>query len=591
MEKRLCLLVCDRIKKEVDACLALEKWGDVTVGAYAADCAGPSGVKNGPRETVARWGDDYDLIYLLGGCCIARPENPGAELPRYLVHPVDQCFYLFASKKTVDSYLNKGAYLVTPGWLNHWQQSIDTWGFDRDNAREFFTESVTCLVLLDTGVYEGNQERLQEFAGFVGVPYETVSTGLDFFRLTLARVVLEWRLEKERNELAAAYVRANKRLADYATMLDVVDGISQMKTEREAVEKILHLFTILFAPGKIVYAPVYGQQIGQIQSSQSGPVDSETVKKWLASFHQASRWAESGAGFIVRIIWQDEVLGILKIDDLALPQYKESYLNMALALNNVCGLALFQARSYEKLYRDMTESKKLDRMKDEFVSFVSHEIRTPITVIMGAVNTVLSHGQELSAEEIKGLLKDAASETEALSELVENLLEMSRAQANRLQLHIDRLNIKEVVNGQIEKVRRQCSSPAHQFTAEYPCQLPSPKADKVRVERILYNLLENAVKYSPGGGEIRVFAGAEGDNLLIGVQDHGLGMSAANQAKLFRPFERLGVVSESGIRGTGIGLTVCLRLVEAQGGRIWVESAPGRGSTFYFTLPVVNKQR
>jgi signal transduction histidine kinase len=107
----------------------------------------------------------------------------------------------------------------------------------------------------------------------------------------------------------------------------------------------------------------------------------------------------------------------------------------------------------------------------------------------------------------------------------------------------------------------------------------------VRVERVLYNLVDNAIKYSPGGGEVRVAARLDGGHILVSVTDHGIGMKAEDRARLFQSFERLATEGVA-IQGTGLGLRVCRILVEAHGGRIWVESEPGKGSTFSFTLPV-----
>jgi signal transduction histidine kinase len=103
------------------------------------------------------------------------------------------------------------------------------------------------------------------------------------------------------------------------------------------------------------------------------------------------------------------------------------------------------------------------------------------------------------------------------------------------------------------------------------------------VERILHNLIDNAIKYSPKGGDVTIFARQEDASLVIGVKDQGIGISTEDQARLFKPFERLETVE---IGGVGLGLNVCRRLVEAHGGRIWVESQPGQGATFFFTLPI-----
>lgn len=234
--------------------------------------------------------------------------------------------------------------------------------------------------------------------------------------------------------------------------------------------------------------------------------------------------------------------------------------------------------------RDIAERKKLDQLKDEFIGLVSHELRSPLTVIIGAVNTALSEGASLSPEETRQLLQDAAWESESLSHLLGNLLELSRAQADRLLLHTEPISIKSVIQEAVKKIEQQF--PKHRFLISLPRQLPPVKADQLRVERILYNLLENAAKYSPQGSEIRVLAKREKDHLTMGVADQGPGISLHDQAKLFQPFQRLEDSRLKGVKGAGLGLLVCRRLVEAHGGRIWVESEPGRGSTFSFTLPL-----
>jgi len=233
---------------------------------------------------------------------------------------------------------------------------------------------------------------------------------------------------------------------------------------------------------------------------------------------------------------------------------------------------------------DITEHKKLDQLKDEFISLVSHEMRSPLTVITGAVNTVLTEGARLSQEETRQLLKDAALETESLSHLLGNLLELSRIQANRLSLHAEAMSVRKVVQGTVEEVKRQSSR--HEFVVDLPKELPPVYADELRLERILYNLLENAVKYSPQGGEIRVSVTPTDKHLVIGVSDQGIGISSSDQDKLFGPFQRLEESRPEGAGGLGLGLLVCRRLVEAHGGQIWVESEPGQGSTFFFTVPL-----
>jgi len=242
---------------------------------------------------------------------------------------------------------------------------------------------------------------------------------------------------------------------------------------------------------------------------------------------------------------------------------------------------LIQALLY---IRDIAERKKLDELKDELIGLVSHEIRTPLTVIMGGLNTLLSEGARLSGEEKQQLLQDAALETNSLAYLLGDLIELSRAQANRLALNLEPVAIKSITKSVVGKLEQQTT--AHRFVIGLPPRLPKVQADPVRIERILHNLLENAVKYSPQGGEIRVFAKRDKNNLVIGVSDQGIGISQSDQIRLFKPFERLENRDIEEIKGAGLGLMVCRRLVEAHGGRIWVESQKGLGSTFFFSLPL-----
>ena len=235
--------------------------------------------------------------------------------------------------------------------------------------------------------------------------------------------------------------------------------------------------------------------------------------------------------------------------------------------------------------RDVTGRTELDLLKDEFIGLVSHEMRTPLTVIIGGLHTALSKAELLTQGEINELLSDALCEAESLSHILENLLELSRTQARRLLLFPEPMRIEKLAKDVVKEFRGQS---AHQFILDFPREISPVEADTLRVRRILYNLVQNAVKYSPAGSKIKVFARQEPDCLVIGVRDHGSGISAADQSMIFHSFQRLGLEQSGKIKGSGLGLMVCLRLVEAHGGKIWVESAPEKGSTFYFTLPLIH---
>ena len=232
--------------------------------------------------------------------------------------------------------------------------------------------------------------------------------------------------------------------------------------------------------------------------------------------------------------------------------------------------------------RDITERKKLEQLKDEFIGLVSHELRTPLTVINGCISTALTEWDRLPSGEAQQLLRDAILETESLSHLVENLLELSRFQAQQLALYTEPTDAKTLVMETINKIKRQ--APSQRYSTSIPDKLPLIHADPLRIERILYNLLENAARYSPPGSQIKVSVKIKPECMVIGVSDQGRGLSPSERARLFSPFQRLEDNLDRA-RGAGLGLVVCRRLVEAHGGEIWVESKKGKGSTFFFTLP------
>jgi len=233
--------------------------------------------------------------------------------------------------------------------------------------------------------------------------------------------------------------------------------------------------------------------------------------------------------------------------------------------------------------QDITDRKKVDQIKDEFIGMVSHELKTPLTVTMGALNVAMTQG--ITEEEKKSLLEDAVWGVDSMADIVDNLLELSRSQSNRLVLKSSSLDITKTINRLVVQFRGK--SNVHRIIASLENDLPTIKADLTRVERILENLIDNAIKYSSQGGEITISARKDGDNVLVSVRDSGIGISSEDQDKLFQPFQRLeAATSNSTIQGIGLGLVVCKRLVEAHGGKIWVESETGQGSTFFFTLPL-----
>jgi two-component system CheB/CheR fusion protein len=234
--------------------------------------------------------------------------------------------------------------------------------------------------------------------------------------------------------------------------------------------------------------------------------------------------------------------------------------------------------------QDITDRKGAEHIKDEFIGLVSHELRTPLTVIIGSLTT--ASDERVSKEEKEELIDEASSSAESLASILDNMLELSRYQAGRLKLNARPVRIADIAGKAVDRVRRKYDT--HKIIMDIPEGIPEITVDASRVEQVLYNLLENAVKYSPASSNIRIFSRQEKGGLVLGVSDQGVGIAPEDQPKLFESFARL---KGSGAGGTGLGLVVCKHLVEAHGGHIWVESKLGEGSTFLFTIPQGKRRR
>jgi PAS domain S-box-containing protein len=353
MTEKLHLIVCENHAAEVKAVISAAAFEDVTVRVLPSHCNTPR-----TREELLFAGeiDAGDRGILLGGNCLAGcPFTPPLH-PRIQAQPERQCLEMVLPPQLIADYQRTGAYLATPGWLAHWRSHIDEWGFDRRTAREFFAESATRVALLDTGVDDHAAEHLAAFADFVGQPAETIPVGLDYLRNYLNGIVLRWQLETQRREAASTAARANRQVADYAAVFDVLQNLAGIPTEKAAVAEMFNLFAALFAPGSAVYLPIEDSLPGSIETWPSFPGADPAAaprraaaQRRLADFREKHAWTESERGFRLRIGPQDNPLGIIELDHLAFPEHRVRYLNLALAVTNVFAVSIINARIFERL--------------------------------------------------------------------------------------------------------------------------------------------------------------------------------------------------------------------------------------------------
>jgi Na+/proline symporter/nitrogen-specific signal transduction histidine kinase len=233
-----------------------------------------------------------------------------------------------------------------------------------------------------------------------------------------------------------------------------------------------------------------------------------------------------------------------------------------------------------------TRLQELDRMKDEFMSTVTHELRTPLTSIR-AVSEILLDSPGIALEERGRFLAIIVKETERLTRLINQTLDMARIESGNAEWHSAELDMRDVVREAVEATGQLFREKMVALSLSVPGDVPPVRADRDRLVQVLLNLLSNAVKVcAPGEGRVVVRVGATDGAVRVDVQDNGPGVAAHDHEAIFERFKQLGERVEDRRGGSGLGLAISRRIVEHFGGRLWVESVPGRGATFSFTLPL-----
>jgi signal transduction histidine kinase len=230
--------------------------------------------------------------------------------------------------------------------------------------------------------------------------------------------------------------------------------------------------------------------------------------------------------------------------------------------------------------------KELDRLKDEFVSTVSHELRTPLTSIR-SFSEILHANPDLSTEERTKYLGIVIKESERLTRLINEVLDLAKIEAGSAEWHVTEIDLREVIEDSLTATGQMFREKGVKLDLELPVEVPAVRADRDRLMQVVINLLSNAVKFcdeKAGRVAVRVLAAAS--LLRVDIEDNGPGVKPEEREVIFEKFRQGGDTLTGKPQGTGLGLPISRQIISHFGGKLWVESAPGAGATFSFTLPL-----
>lgn len=233
---------------------------------------------------------------------------------------------------------------------------------------------------------------------------------------------------------------------------------------------------------------------------------------------------------------------------------------------------------------EITELRRLEQTRKDFVANVSHELRTPLTAIQGFAETLLGGALE-DPKNNRRFVEIIRNHARRLGRLTDDLLKLSRIEAGKLEPDARPMQIEEMLEAGVEAARISAAAKSLAVSLNLPEKLPTVRGDANLLREVLQNLLDNAVQYTPADGRIEVNAGVNDGCVVVSVSDTGIGIPQADQARIFERFYRVDDARSREVGGTGLGLSIAKHIVESHGGKIWVESELGHGSRFYFSVP------
>jgi K+-sensing histidine kinase KdpD len=298
----------------------------------------------------------------------------------------------------------------------------------------------------------------------------------------------------------------------------------------------------------------------------------------------AYTYQDTSSELAVPIMIDGVVVGVLNIEDSKVNAFDEADVLVAQILCDQIGGAIKNARLFEEIKRANDRLLEQDQLKTEFVSIVSHDFRTPLSTIMLAAKSLLKEEDPSSSKRYREYLGIIVDQAGKLSRLAEDTLSIAKIESGQLTYQFRVVNVESVINDALAMVK---VTSRHSIECFVDINASFVRGDQHKLRQVLQNLISNAVKYSPGGGVIKARAELNPeapDEIVFSVSDQGIGIPADQIGKLFQKFSRVDVGKAKEIRGTGLGLWICAEIIKAHGGRIWVESELGKGSTFKFTV-------